>query len=253
MGWLIALAVLLALAWFPLGIRLCYDESGPLVTARIGGVPVRIYPRPPKKEKKSRVQPKVDRKKSTKEEKTAAPAEQPQRAPTGETPKLQNPGEQPKVAGKPMASAAEKTEKPTPVPQPAPQSAPKKKGGSLTDFLPLVKLGLELLGDFRRKLRITRLDFKVILAGNDPCDLAVNYGRAWAAIGNLLPRLEQYFVIRKRNIEVECDFVGSETLIEARVDLSITLGRTLLLAAVYGVRGLKEFLNLKNRKGGALV
>ena len=59
-----------------------------------------------------------------------------------------------------------------------------KAGGSFTDFMPLIHLVLDFLGDFRRKLRVNRLELKVILAGDDPCDLALNYGRAWAAIGN---------------------------------------------------------------------
>ena len=59
-------------------------------------------------------------------------------------------------------------------------------------------------------------------------------------------------MIRKRNVEVECDFTASQTLVTARLDISITLGRLLNLAAVYGIRGLKEFLNFKKkRKGGA--
>ena len=90
------------------------------------------------------------------------------------------------------------------------------------------------------------------MAANDPCDLAVNYGRAWAAVGNLLPQLEKWFVIKKRDIEVECDFETSQTLVIAHLDLTITLGRLLALVFVYAIRALKEFLNIKKkRKGGA--
>lgn len=129
----------------------------------------------------------------------------------------------------------------------------KESGGSLLDFLPLVRVALDFLGDFRRKLRIHRLELKLILAGDDPCDLATNYGRAWAALGNLWPKLEEWFEIRKRNVEIECDFTASEMLVIARLDLSITLGRLISLAVVYAVRALKEFLNIKNkRKGGAV-
>lgn len=129
----------------------------------------------------------------------------------------------------------------------------KETGGSLLDFLPLVKLALELLGEFRRKLRIDDLYLRLILAGSDPCDLAVNYGRAWAALGNLMPQLERLFAIKKRDVEVECDFSASETLVLARMDLTITLGRLLALATVYGIRAVKEFLSIqKKRKGGAV-
>ena len=134
-----------------------------------------------------------------------------------------------------------------------PKEEKKEKGGRLLDFLPLVRVGLDLLNDFRWKLRLNRLELKLILAANDPADLGLNYGRAWAAVGNLVPMLERSFVIKKKDIEVECDFTTSETLVIARLDLTITLGRLLALVAVYGVRGLREFMNLKNkRKGGAV-
>ena len=68
------------------------------------------------------------------------------------------------------------------------QAKKKKKGGSITDFLPLVKTALDLLNSFRKKLRINRLDLKLIMAADDPCDLAINYGRANAALGNQIGR-----------------------------------------------------------------
>lgn len=128
----------------------------------------------------------------------------------------------------------------------------KKKGGPITDFLPLVKTVLDLLNTFRKKLRIKRLDLKLIMAADDPCDLAINYGRANAAMGNLMPQLERCFVIKKRNVEIECDFEAAQTLIIARADVTITLGWLLGIVVFYGVRGLKQFLQIKNkRKGGA--
>ena len=127
-----------------------------------------------------------------------------------------------------------------------------KKGGSFQDFIPLVKTVLQLLDTFRRKLRVNRLEMKLIMAGDDPCDLAVNYGKAWAALGNLMPQLEKVFVIKKRDLEVECDFTADKTLIFARLDMTITLGRLLALVVVYGIRLLRQYLAIMRiRKGGA--
>lgn len=129
-----------------------------------------------------------------------------------------------------------------------------KAGGSLKDFLPLVKTALELLKDLRRKIRVKELYLRLILASSDPADLAMNYGRTWTALGNLMPQLEQLFVIRKRDVEVECDFTASETTCVARVDVTITFGRLLVLAAVYGIRALKEYKMIQmKRKGGAAI
>ena len=210
MGWLITGGILLILAMLPLGVRVKYDEDGPLAKFILGPLKLTVYPLP-KKEKKEKKKPEPN---VTQEEETLPKPPQP--------PKAKKPKEE-------------------------------KKGGSVLDFLPLVKLALELLGDFRRKLRIDSLYLRLILAGGDPCDLAVNYGRAWAALGNLMPQLERLFVIHKRDVEVECDFTASETLVIARVDLTITLGRLLALVVVYGIRGIREFLNIqKKRKGGAV-
>lgn len=128
----------------------------------------------------------------------------------------------------------------------------KKTGGKLTDFLPLVRLVLDFLRDFKWKLRVNRLEMKLIMAGDDPCDLAVNYGKANATLGNLVPQLEKFFVIKKRDLQVECDFTAEETYIYARLDLTITLGRLIGLVVRYGVKAVWEFIKIMNlRKGGA--
>lgn len=214
MGWLMALAVLVLLAWLPLGVRVRYDSGGPLLKLLAGPVKITLYPRPKKKPKPEKKAP----------EATSEPEEPRQEEPQPPQPPKEEP------------------------------SKPKQKGGSLLDFLPLVKTALDLLGDFRRKLRVNDLELKLILGGGDPCDLAVNYGRAWTAVGNLIPQLERLFVIKKRDIQVECDFTASETLVIARLDVTITLGRLLSLAVRYGLRALKEFLTIKKkRKGGAVT
>lgn len=140
--------------------------------------------------------------------------------------------------------------------EPAVGQAPaqKKKGGPVSDFYPFVTLILDFLLDFRNKLRFDYVKLRITLAGGDPADLAINYGKAWTALGNLWPRLETWFVIKKRDVEVACDFEGSATTVDARLDLTITLGRLLALAVRYGVRGIKEFLSFrKKRNGGSAV
>ena len=125
-----------------------------------------------------------------------------------------------------------------------------QSGGSLERFVPWIRLALDFLGALRRKIRLNNLYLHVVLAGDDPCDLAVNYGRAWAAVGDLLPKLERIFVIRKRDIQVDCDFAAEKITVAARGDMTVTLGRTLCLGTIYGIRALKIFLTMK-REGGA--
>ena len=134
------------------------------------------------------------------------------------------------------------------------QNNQQNKGGKYSDFLPVLKIVLEFLEVFRRKLRVKRLELKLVLAGDDPCDLAVNYGKAWAILGNLMPQLERFLVIRKRDLSVECDFSSDQTLITARVDLTITVGRLLHIVILHGFRALYHYYKILNkRKGGAKI
>lgn len=136
--------------------------------------------------------------------------------------------------------------------KPAKSAKKEKKGGSLTDFLPLVEIVLDFMSDFRRKLRVNVLEINLVLAGSDPCDLAINYGKATAALGNLWPRLEELFVIKKRDVKIQCDFEADKTLVKARLDLTITLARVFSVSFRYGIRALKELKKILNkRKGGA--
>ena len=151
--------------------------------------------------------------------------------------------EKPKKEPKKPAQAAGEEKKPFPKP---------KTGGSWTDFLPLVQVALDLLNDLRRKLRVNELKLHLTMAGDDPCDLAINYGRMNASLAALIAQLERVLVIKKRDVHIDCDFAASETVILARLDLTITLGRILSIAVRYGVRGLTTFLKIKKqREGGA--
>ena len=203
MGWLIFLAILIGLGCLPLGVRLRYDEDGPLAAVLLGRLPIVLYPVP------------GWLKKLTSREK--------------------KPGENKPKEEKPKKGKPQK-------------AAENPQGGSWKKFLPLVRLGLHFLGDFRRKLRVNRLVLRLTLAGDDPCDLAVNYGRAWAAVGNLLAAMQRAFVIQKRDVEVQCDFLGEETKVVFAMDLTITLGRVLGLLVKYGIRAVTILLKMKNQK-----
>lgn len=210
MGIWIAAAIVLILAVLPLGVCIRYNDAGFLLKVIAGPLKITVFPRK-RKQKKQKKKPDQVKK------------------------------------GQQIESSASEEKPPRP---PEAQPEQKEKGGSLTRFLPLIKLGLRFLGDFRRKLRLDNLYLRLILAGDDPCDLAVNYGRTWAAVGNLMPQLEWLFVIKKRDIQVECDFTAAETCVVAHLDITITLGRLLVLALVYGVRVLIEFLSMKRKGGG---
>ena len=63
-----------------------------------------------------------------------------------------------------------------------------------------------------------------------------------------MPQLDRAFVIKKRDVQVECDFVGNETRVVFAMNLTVTLGRLLGLAIRYGIRIVKQFLDMKKKK-----
>lgn len=207
MGWWIALGILVGILILPIGVSALYDSKGFRARVIIGFIRFTIFPMK-KKEKKEK-----------KKKQDTAPKETEQEAPKEEP--------------------AKETAKPAATEAPKKKPAPRKEdpGGSLLDFLPLVKLALKFVGEFFGKtLHIDVLYLKVTMAGGDPCDLAVNYGKAWAALGNLWPKLDDLMTIKKRDVQLQCNFEGDETLVNARVDITLTLGRVLGLAICYGVR-----------------
>ena len=109
-------------------------------------------------------------------------------------------------------------------------------------FLSLLKIILDYVSEFRSKLVIRKLNLKLVLASNDPCSLALNYGRGWAILGNIMPLLERSFKIKKRNLEVACDFTATDTIIIANVDLMMPVYRIVFIGIRYGWRFAVEFL-----------
>lgn len=200
MGWLIALATVIALGLLPVGIYASYDRGGAIASLIVGPLRIRLYP-------------------------------------SGRTSTKRRKGSTKAASGKGDSDA---------------NASRNKQTGTLAEFREIARLVLNFLSDFRRKLRIRNLELKVILAGDDPCDLSVNYGRAWTALGSLMPQLERLFVIQKRNLEVECDFTADEPLVEARIDITISICRLLWIILYHGIPGLYKYNKMIKRiKGGA--
>lgn len=214
MGWWIFWGILLLILLLPLGASIFYDAQG--VRVRVIAGPVRFTVFPAKKKEKKQAS------ENTKEE-----------PPKKEEPAPVQPTEQPEKTALPEA--------------PKPPKPADEKGGSLTDFLPLVELALKFVGEFFHKtLHIDVLYLKLTMAGDDPADLAIHYGRTWEALGNLWPYVDRMFIIKKRDIRVQCDFETTQTLVNARVDITLNLARLLGLVIGYGVRILWKFLQIRN-------
>ena len=110
----------------------------------------------------------------------------------------------------------------------------------LGDFLAELKTTLGLFWCLRPKLRIKRLVMKLTLAGDDPAQVAMQYGGAWAAIGAIMPVLEEGFILKKRDLNVNCNFSGGVTALDAKLDITIGLGRLLLCLVRYSLDTLEK-------------
>lgn len=213
MGWWIFFGILALILLLPLGASIFFDAEGLRIRVIAGPVRFTVFP-----------MKKTDKPAEKKEEK---PAEEPKPAPA--------------QAKTPLPEAPKAPEPPKEEAEPA--------GGSLTDFLPLVELALKFVGEFfHRTLHIDVLYLKLTMAGDDPADLAMNYGKAWAALGNLWPYVDRMFTIKKRDVRIRCDFMADAPLVNARVDITLTLARLLGLVIGYGVRMLIRFFQIKNKR-----
>lgn len=131
-------------------------------------------------------------------------------------------------------------------------AATKKDGGELSQFWPFLEALGKFLNDLRKKLRVKKLDLALVMGGEDPCELALSYGKAWAAVGNILPFLEQVFTIKKRDVQVYCDFNAKSTKVYLRLNVVMTLFRVISWLVQYGIPAYREYEKITNTdEGGA--
>ena len=127
----------------------------------------------------------------------------------------------------------------------------KEIGGKISAFLPIVKTIAALLSELRRRIRINDLRIKLVLAGDDPCDLSINYGRVWTAVGNLQPYLNRFLNIKKQELDIQCDYTADSSTVFCYAHLTVPLIRLLCILVCYGTKLYKQHSDLKNnRKGG---
>ena len=145
-----------------------------------------------------------------------------------------------------------KPAKQPPAVKPAEKKPAEKKqnpllSGGVDGLLQLLGLAFDTLGDLRRKLRVNALMLHVTVpGGDDPAKAAMNYGRAWAAIGALTPAMERLFVIKKRDIQPELNYNETQMKVDAHLVTTITIGRSLALALRAGV-GFLKILNERKK------
>lgn len=90
---------------------------------------------------------------------------------------------------------------------------------------------LALIGRTVRTPVLDRLILHLTVGGTDAAACALNYGRVCAAVGGILPVLENTFRIRRRDIQVQWDYAqqGLDCFVQA--ELTVRIYEMLALAA----------------------
>lgn len=171
-------------------------------------------------------------------------------------PKKQKKSEKPEEAKpqnrEPPPSPPPQAERPGEAARPAPQirkekeSTPVSGGMGKLDIpyiMDLIHLGLSAMGQFRRALRVDRFLLDCAIATGDAAKTAMAYGAAAAGVGMFLPLLEENLRVRKKDIQVICDFEGTESQIFLEVQVSALVFQLLII----GIKVLRGFLRLRKQ------
>ena len=190
---LLLLAVILLT---PAGVRFRYDRGDLSLLVRFGPLKFQLFPR--KEKKPSRRKPKEKKPEKKQAEK--------------------------KAAADPEKKPAEKSAPEKPKPKKKAEKKPRAKINreqilySLETLPPILGRALKRTG---RRLRLTPLKVHLLVAGPDPADTALLYGRLEAALGAALPALHRLVRIKDQDVRLFLDFQREQMDLIADVGLSL--------------------------------
>lgn len=217
---LFLLVLLLLVLLLPARVRVMLRQEKFFLWVGLGPFRLRLLPWKEKKPKKQ--------KKSEKPEKAKPQNREP---PPSPPPQAERPGE---AAGPAPQIRKEK------------ESTPVSGGMEKLDIpyiMDLIHLGLSAMGQFRRALRVDRFLLDCAIATGDAAKTAMAYGAAAAGVGMFLPLLEENLRVRKKDIQVICDFEGTESQIFLEVQVSALVFQLLII----GIKVLRGFLRLRKQ------
>ena len=115
------------------------------------------------------------------------------------------------------------------------EKKPGKKGpGSLSEFFNMLRAVKKALDRLRRKLLIKQLTLHYTSASDDPSKTALQFGAANAVFGAIIPVLERYFKIGRRDLRTAADFTAKENGIYAKIVVSIAVWEVIyILSALF--------------------
>lgn len=99
---------------------------------------------------------------------------------------------------------------------------------------------LALVGKVLRAPSLNLLRLHMTAGGGDVADCALTYGKICAAVGAMLPAVQEVFSIQCRDIQVDCDYHQEKTTYSVQAELTLRIYEIFALAAA----GLKLFLGI---------
>ena len=217
---LFLLVLLLLILLLPARVRVMLRQEKFFLWVGLGPFRLRLLPWKEKKPKKQK-----------KPEKPEEATPQKRETPPSPPPQAARPGE---AAGPAPQIRKEK------------ESTPVSGGMEKLDIpyiMDLIHLGLSAMEQFRRALRVDRFLLDCAIATGDAAKTAMAYGAAAAGVGMFLPLLEENLRVRKKDIQVICDFEGTESQIFLEVQVSALVFQLLII----GIKVLREFLRLRKQ------
>ena len=124
----------------------------------------------------------------------------------------------------------------------------KTLGGSLAYAKALLPTVLECARRVWGAIYLNTLYLELQVGTEDPGEAAMAYGRANAVLGALWTPLVRAFRVKDGRARVDLDFDRKEPALYARAELSIRLGQALWLGLFFGLKALKQLLQVKNEK-----
>ena len=125
---------------------------------------------------------------------------------------------------------------------------PSGRGGALDYARAFLPIALEAGGQFRRKLRVDKLELELTVSASDPADAALRYGQANAALGCAWGALLAAFDVKDGRAAAKLDLEAGGCTLYALVSLSLKLGQMLRLGAYFGVKALRALLAVRRRR-----
>ena len=127
-----------------------------------------------------------------------------------------------------------------------PEKPSEKKPQMMKEYMALAKIGLKTLGRLRRKLHVDFFRLHYTFATDDPFNTAVGYGMSSAALGAIMPLLDEAFDIDERDIGTSFDFLSDRPAFDCWMTLTIHVWEVFYIAIAFGIDYLK--LKLQQKK-----